>query len=117
MGRKTTGTGRMRHLKVVQRRFKNGFREGELCRRACCIARRDLTFTPQPLALRRSPPARCNRAVNISGQSSCLSGAALPAVASAVCGYHLVTRKPHKTPILSNPTGTEATPKAVAASS
>ncbi|KAI7908083.1 60S ribosomal protein L37 [Cokeromyces recurvatus] len=26
--RKTTGTGRMRHLKLVQRRFKNGFREG-----------------------------------------------------------------------------------------
>merc|ERR1712179_216568 len=26
--RKTTGTGRMRHLKVVRRRFKNGFREG-----------------------------------------------------------------------------------------
>ena len=24
----TTGTGRMRHLKGVQRRFKNGFREG-----------------------------------------------------------------------------------------
>lgn len=29
IGRKTTGTGRMRHLKVVQRRFRNGFREGE----------------------------------------------------------------------------------------
>lgn len=26
--RKTTGTGRMRHLKIVRRRFKNGFREG-----------------------------------------------------------------------------------------
>merc|ERR1711970_78664 len=26
--RKTTGTGRMRHLKVVRRKFKNGFREG-----------------------------------------------------------------------------------------
>ncbi|XP_070563834.1 large ribosomal subunit protein eL37A-like [Ptychodera flava] len=26
--RKTTGTGRMRHLKVVHRRFRNGFREG-----------------------------------------------------------------------------------------
>ncbi|KAK9687526.1 60S ribosomal protein L37B [Basidiobolus ranarum] len=26
--RKTTGTGRMRHLKGVSRRFKNGFREG-----------------------------------------------------------------------------------------
>ncbi|CEP20147.1 hypothetical protein [Parasitella parasitica] len=26
--RKTTGTGRMAHLKEVQRRFKNGFREG-----------------------------------------------------------------------------------------
>lgn len=29
IGRKTTGTGRMRHLKNVQRRFRNGFREGE----------------------------------------------------------------------------------------
>jgi hypothetical protein len=26
--RKTTGTGRMRHLKTLSRRFKNGFREG-----------------------------------------------------------------------------------------
>jgi large subunit ribosomal protein L37e len=26
--RRTTGTGRMRHMKVVQRRFRNGFREG-----------------------------------------------------------------------------------------
>ena len=26
--RSTTGTGRMRHLKVVHRRFRNGFREG-----------------------------------------------------------------------------------------
>ncbi|KAI8919246.1 ribosomal protein L37e-domain-containing protein [Powellomyces hirtus] len=26
--RKTTGTGRMRYLKTVARRFKNGFREG-----------------------------------------------------------------------------------------
>eukprot|EP00898_Chlorokybus_atmophyticus_P008917 jgi/Chlat1/9026/Chrsp94S08298 len=26
--RKTTGTGRMRHLKTLPRRFKNGFREG-----------------------------------------------------------------------------------------
>ncbi|KAJ9106382.1 60S ribosomal protein L37A [Naganishia friedmannii] len=26
--RKTTGTGRMRHLKEVSRKFKNGFREG-----------------------------------------------------------------------------------------
>ncbi|ORY28593.1 putative 60S ribosomal protein L37 [Naematelia encephala] len=26
--RKTTGTGRMSHLKSVDRRFKNGFREG-----------------------------------------------------------------------------------------
>ncbi|KAI9885654.1 MAG: 60S ribosomal protein L37 [Watsoniomyces obsoletus] len=26
--RKTTGTGRMRHLKLVARRFKNGFRVG-----------------------------------------------------------------------------------------
>ncbi|RWS13435.1 60S ribosomal protein L37-like protein [Dinothrombium tinctorium] len=27
--RKTTGTGRMRHLKLVHRRFKNGFRSGK----------------------------------------------------------------------------------------
>merc|ERR1712000_394706 len=27
--RKTTGTGRMRHLKDVSRRFKNGFQNGE----------------------------------------------------------------------------------------
>lgn len=26
--RKTTGTGRMRFLKIVRRRFRNGFREG-----------------------------------------------------------------------------------------
>ncbi|RWS21592.1 60S ribosomal protein L37-like protein [Leptotrombidium deliense] len=26
--RKTTGTGRMRHLKIVHRRFKNGFKSG-----------------------------------------------------------------------------------------
>ena len=26
--RRVTGTGRMRHLKVVHRRFRNGFREG-----------------------------------------------------------------------------------------
>lgn len=30
--RKTTGTGRMRHLKVVFRRFRNGFREGTLAK-------------------------------------------------------------------------------------
>lgn len=29
MRRKTTGTGRMRYLKDLPRRFKNGFREGE----------------------------------------------------------------------------------------
>ena len=28
IGRKTTGTGRMRYLKTLTRRFKNGFREG-----------------------------------------------------------------------------------------
>jgi large subunit ribosomal protein L37e len=27
-GRRTTGTGRMRYLKTMTRRFKNGFREG-----------------------------------------------------------------------------------------
>ena len=27
--RSTTGTGRMRHLKVVRRKFRNGFREGK----------------------------------------------------------------------------------------
>ncbi len=26
--RKTTGTGRMRHLAIVRRKFRNGFREG-----------------------------------------------------------------------------------------
>merc|ERR1712157_492289 len=26
--RRTTGTGRMRHMKTMSRRFKNGFREG-----------------------------------------------------------------------------------------
>lgn len=26
--RKTTGTGRMSHLKIVRRRFRNGFRQG-----------------------------------------------------------------------------------------
>ena len=34
--RKTTGTGRMRYLKDLPRRFKNGFREGE---RPICIYR------------------------------------------------------------------------------
>mmetsp|Transcript_5442 Transcript_5442/g.24495 ORF Transcript_5442/g.24495 Transcript_5442/m.24495 type:complete len:97 (-) Transcript_5442:114-404(-) len=28
IGRRTTGTGRMRYLKHLPRRFKNGFREG-----------------------------------------------------------------------------------------
>ena len=28
IGRRTTGTGRMRYLKTLPRRFKNGFREG-----------------------------------------------------------------------------------------
>ena len=28
--RRTTGTGRMQHLKKVHRRFTNGFREGKL---------------------------------------------------------------------------------------
>ena len=32
--RKTTGTGRMQHLKVVHRRFKNGFQEGEAKKQA-----------------------------------------------------------------------------------
>ncbi|CAF3262311.1 unnamed protein product [Rotaria socialis] len=30
--RKTTGTGRMKHLKKVFRRFRNGFREGTLAK-------------------------------------------------------------------------------------
>ncbi|CAF1940527.1 unnamed protein product [Rotaria magnacalcarata] len=30
--RRTTGTGRMKHLKVVFRRFRNGFREGTLAK-------------------------------------------------------------------------------------
>ena len=29
MRRKTTGTGRMRYLKTVSRRFKNGFQQGQ----------------------------------------------------------------------------------------
>ncbi|KAI8053827.1 ribosomal protein L37e-domain-containing protein [Syncephalis plumigaleata] len=32
--RSTTGTGRMRYLKTVQRRFKNGFREGKVTAQA-----------------------------------------------------------------------------------
>ncbi len=31
MRRKTTGTGRMRYMKDLTRRFKNGFREGTCC--------------------------------------------------------------------------------------
>ena len=30
--RKTTGTGRMRYLKIVQRKFKNGFRSGTVAK-------------------------------------------------------------------------------------
>ncbi|XP_064605920.1 large ribosomal subunit protein eL37A-like [Liolophura sinensis] len=30
--RKTTGTGRMRHLKIVFRKFRNGFREGTVAK-------------------------------------------------------------------------------------
>ncbi|ODV89414.1 hypothetical protein CANCADRAFT_4038 [Tortispora caseinolytica NRRL Y-17796] len=36
--RKTTGTGRMRYLKLVSRKFKNGFRTGE--------ATKKLSFEP-----------------------------------------------------------------------
>ena len=32
IGRRTTGTGRMRYLKTLPRRFKNGFREGAYSR-------------------------------------------------------------------------------------
>ncbi len=32
--RRTTGTGRMRHLKSLPRRFKNGFREGSVAKAA-----------------------------------------------------------------------------------
>ncbi len=31
--RRTTGTGRMRHLRHLPRRFKNGFREGTVVSR------------------------------------------------------------------------------------
>ncbi|KAF8341106.1 60S ribosomal protein L37 [Amanita rubescens] len=31
--RKTTGTGRMRYLKLVHRRFKNGFRENTVAKK------------------------------------------------------------------------------------
>jgi len=30
--RKTTGTGRMRHMKIVHRRFRNGFQEGTVAK-------------------------------------------------------------------------------------
>ncbi len=30
--RRTEGTGRMRHMKIVARRFRNGFREGTLAK-------------------------------------------------------------------------------------
>ncbi|XP_055546476.1 probable 60S ribosomal protein L37-A [Wyeomyia smithii] len=30
--RKTTGTGRMRYLKIVRRKFRNGFREGQVAK-------------------------------------------------------------------------------------
>ena len=30
--RKTTGTGRLRHLRDLPRRFKNGFREGTVAK-------------------------------------------------------------------------------------
>ena len=37
--RKTTGTGRMRYMKDLSRRFKNGFREGELAARGVwCVS-------------------------------------------------------------------------------
>ncbi|PLW57247.1 hypothetical protein PCANC_02398 [Puccinia coronata f. sp. avenae] len=36
--RHTTGTGRMRHLKDVPRRFKNGFREGTVATRKAVAA-------------------------------------------------------------------------------
>ncbi|KAJ3260681.1 60S ribosomal protein L37A [Boothiomyces macroporosus] len=32
--RKTTGTGRMSHLKTLARRFKNGFREGQVAKKS-----------------------------------------------------------------------------------
>jgi hypothetical protein len=35
--RKTTGTGRMRYLKTVTRRFKNGFRMGITWKFANCL--------------------------------------------------------------------------------
>ncbi|CAG8478195.1 2010_t:CDS:2 [Paraglomus occultum] len=39
--RKTTGTGRMRHLKHVTRRFKNGFREGSVTKKKPSAATMD----------------------------------------------------------------------------
>ncbi|KAJ1631122.1 ribosomal protein L37e-domain-containing protein [Pavlovales sp. CCMP2436] len=36
--RKTTGTGRMRHLRDMPRRFKNGFREGTQSKRIVKVA-------------------------------------------------------------------------------
>jgi large subunit ribosomal protein L37e len=32
-GRRTQGTGRLRHLKIVQRRARNGFREGQTAKK------------------------------------------------------------------------------------
>mmetsp|Transcript_5472 Transcript_5472/g.15439 ORF Transcript_5472/g.15439 Transcript_5472/m.15439 type:complete len:94 (+) Transcript_5472:75-356(+) len=36
--RRTTGTGRMQHMKDVPRRFSNGFREGEVAQRKPRVA-------------------------------------------------------------------------------
>ncbi|KAJ1560386.1 60S ribosomal protein L37A, partial [Cladochytrium tenue] len=36
--RKTTGTGRMRYLKSLPRRFKNGFREGTVAKKVTASA-------------------------------------------------------------------------------
>eukprot|EP00550_Attheya_septentrionalis_P009068 CAMPEP_0198282814 /NCGR_PEP_ID=MMETSP1449-20131203/2568_1 /TAXON_ID=420275 /ORGANISM="Attheya septentrionalis, Strain CCMP2084" /LENGTH=47 /DNA_ID= /DNA_START= /DNA_END= /DNA_ORIENTATION= len=32
-GRRTVGTGRMRYMKTMTRRFKNGFREGTMAKK------------------------------------------------------------------------------------
>jgi len=42
--RRTTGTGRMQHLKVVARRYKNGFREGFFLYLKVVVLNFNLTF-------------------------------------------------------------------------
>ena len=45
MRRKTTGTGRMRYMKDLTRRFKNGFREGACSLRVGGLYMQDTVLT------------------------------------------------------------------------